>query len=110
MHDDEPPPEPIRPGLRPVRLVLVVLAALLLIFHASDWYAAQVSLPRFCRDTELALERLAVVVNANGAVRDEVRREYLVAAKLAFLVPPAADEAHEAYLQRVRRRLDQQCR
>jgi hypothetical protein len=41
---------------------------------------------------------------------EESRRNYIVAAKLTFLVPRTADEPLDAYLQRVRRRLEQQCR
>lgn len=97
-------------GFKPVRLVLVVFALLLLISFASHWYAGQVSLPRYCEQPELVLQRLAAIMTENRPAGEEARRDYVVAAKLEFLVPPAADEPLDAYLQRVRRRLERQCR
>ena len=97
-------------GLQPVRLVLVVLAALLLVSFASDWYAGQVSLPRYCQQSEIVLQRLAAIVSDSRPAGEGERRDYVAAAKLEFLVPRTADEPPDAYLQRVRRRLEQQCR
>lgn len=110
MHDEPAPAERVGPGFRPVRLVLVVLAALLLVSFASNWYAGQVSLPRYCQQPELALQRLAAIISENRPLGAESRREYMVAAKLEFLVPRVSDEPLEAYLQRVRHQLAQQCR
>lgn len=110
MHDQPALTERIGSGFHPVRLVLVVLAALLLVSFASDWYVGQVSLPRYCQQPELALRRLAAVMTENKPAGEEARREYIVAAKLEVLVPRTADEPLDAYLQRVRRRLEQQCK
>jgi hypothetical protein len=110
MRDQPALAEPTGPGFQPVRLVLVVLAVLLLVSFASHWYAGQVSLPRYCEQPELVLRRLAAVMTGNRPAGEESRRDYVVAAKLEFLVPPTVDEPLEAYLQRVRRRLEQQCR
>ena len=97
-------------GFRPVGLVSLVLVALLLVFNASDWYAAQVLLPRYCGQPELALQRLAAVLTTNNPVGDGARRDHMVAAKLAFLVPREADEPQDVYLARVRDKLEQLCR
>lgn len=110
MRDQPALAEPARPGFKPVRLVLAVLAVLLLVSFASNWHAGQVSLPRYCQEPELALQRLAAILIENRPAGEEARRDYIVAAKLEFLVPPTADEPLDAYLQRVRRRLEQQCR
>jgi hypothetical protein len=98
-----------RTGLAPLRLVLVVFLALLLISVASDWYAAQVALPRYCEQAELVLQRLAAVLTEDRPAGDGAHRDYIVAAKLQFLVPRDSDEALDAYLQRLRYRLEQQC-
>jgi hypothetical protein len=110
MRDKPALAEPIGPGFQPVRLVLVVLAVLLLVSFASHWYAGQVSLSRYCQQPELVLQRLAAIITETRPAGEEARRDYIVAAKLEFLVPPTADEPLDAYLQRVRRRLEQQCR
>lgn len=102
--------EPTRSGFRPVRLVLVVLVALLLVSFASDWYAGRVSLPRYCEQRELVLQRLAAILTEEGPAGEGAHRDYIVAAKLEFLVPRTADEPLDAYLQRLRHRLEQQCR
>ena len=100
----------IGPGFQPVRLVVVVLAVLLLVSFAGDWYAGQVSLPRYCQQPELVLRRLAAVTTENRPTMEEARRDYLVAAKLEFLVPRIVDETLDDYLQRLRHQLQQQCR
>lgn len=102
--------EPHGAGFRPVGLVLFVLVALLLVFNTSDWYAAQVLLPRYCQQPELALQRLAAVVATSSPVGAAARRDHMIAAKLAFLVPRTADEAQDVYLARVRGQLEQLCR
>jgi len=110
MSDQRALAESKEPGFRPVGLVLTALAALLLVSFASRWYAGQVSLPRYCEQPELALQRLAAVMSQDKPAGDGARRDYVVAAKLEFLVPPASDEPLEVYLERVRRQLEQQCR
>lgn len=110
MHDKPALAEQIGPGFQPVPLVLVVFAALLLVSFAGNWHGGQVSLPRYCQQTELVLQRLAAIITENRPAGEEARRDYIVAAKLEFLVPPTADEPLDTYLQRVRRRLEQQCR
>jgi hypothetical protein len=110
MRDQPALAERTGPGFQPVRLVLVAFAALLLVSFAGNWYAGQVSLPRYCDQPELVLQRLAAIITENRPAGEEARRDYIVAAKLEFLVPPTADEPLDAYLQRVRSRLEQQCR
>jgi hypothetical protein len=109
MHDKPALAEPTGPGFHPVPLVLVVLAALLLVSFAGNWYAGQVSLPRYCQQLEVVLPRLAAIITENRPAGEQALRDYVVAAKLEFLVPRAADESLDAYLLRLRRRLEQQC-
>jgi hypothetical protein len=98
------------PGFQLVVLVLTALAVLLLVSFASRWYAGQVSLSRYCEQPELALQRLAAVLIEKKPAGEGPRRDYVVAAKLEFLVPPESDEPPDAYLRRVRRLLERQCR
>ena len=102
--------EQIGPGFRPLRLVLVVLVMMLLVSLAGNWYAERVSLLRYCQDPELALQHLAAVITENRPAGEGAHRDYMVSAKLEFLVPRTADEPLEEYLQRLRLRLEQQCR
>jgi hypothetical protein len=102
--------EVITPVFQPVRLVLVVFSILLLVFYASRWYAEQVSLPRYCQQPELVLQRLAAINTESSPAGDKSRREYIVAAKLEFLVPARADESMDAYLLRLKALLEENCR
>lgn len=104
--DDAPP----SPGFRPLRLLAVVLAVLLLIGVGSRWYADEVALPRYCGQDEPALQRLAAVVATGAHLDPATRREHMVAAKLAYLLPRHADETIDAYLQRLRHHLLARCR
>ena len=110
MSDQPAFPESTRSGFQPVRLVLVVFVALLFVSFAGHWYAGRVSLPRYCDQRELVLQRLAAIHAEERPAGEGAHRDYIVAAKLEFLVPPTADEPLDAYLQRLRRRLDEQCR
>jgi len=102
--------EVITPTFQPVRLVLVVLGILLSVFYASRWYVAQVSLPRYCQQPELVLQRLAAINTESRPAGDKSRRDYIVAAKLEFLVPARADESMDAYLLRLEALLEENCR
>ena len=104
------PAESTGSRFQPLRLVLIALSALLLLSVASRWYAGEVALPRYCERPEVVLQRLAAVMSETRPAGEGARGDYIVAAKLEFLVPPGADEPPEAYLQRVRRLLERQCR
>lgn len=101
---------PVEPAFQPGRLLLVVFVLLMLIFYASRWYATQVSLPRYCHQIELVLHRLAAINTQSRPAGDQSRRDYIVAAKLEFLLPARADETVDSYLQRLRTELEQKCR
>jgi hypothetical protein len=102
--------QPAVTGFHPLRLILVVFAILLVIMLASHWYANQVSLSRYCQHPELALQNLAAVITDGRPAGDGDRRDYIVAAKLEFLLPRNTGESVTAYLQRLRNRLGIQCR
>ena len=96
-------------GFRPIRLVLAVLILLTMIFFASRWYATTVSIPRYCAQPDIALQRLAAVLSEEKPAGDGPRRAYVVAAKLGFLLPAQADETVDAYLRRLRDHLHREC-
>jgi hypothetical protein len=110
MSKQLPISESISPGFHPFRLLLVVLVALLIVFQASGWYAGQVSVPRYCEQQELMLQHIASINTNNRPAGNKPRRDYIVAAKLEFLLPRMADEPVDAYIRRLRTRLEEQCR
>lgn len=94
---------------RPFLLLLAVLVILMLISLASRWYATEVSLPRYCAQPEETLRRLAAIISEERPAGDESRREFIVAAKLKYLMPAQVDERDGEYLQRLRVYLEEQC-
>lgn len=102
--------EPPSTRFHAVPLLLVALAALVVIFWASDWYAGRVSLPRYCNQSELTLQRLAAINTESRPAGDRSRRDYIVAAKLEFLLPRQADEPLQAYIARLKAQLVEHCR
>ena len=96
-------------GFHPIVLLLVVLVLLILIFSASRWYAARVSLPRYCAQPELSLQRLAAIMSQERPAGDQSRRDYVIAAKLKFLLPAVSGETDREYLQRLSVVLEEQC-
>ena len=91
-------------------VMLFVLAALSLIPLANGWYARRVALPRYCQQPELALQRIVAVIKEKRPAGDGPRRDYIVATKLLHLVPRTVDEPFDTYLQRMRHRLQHECR
>lgn len=102
--------KPAAPGIQSVGLVLIVVMILLFISLASQWYAEQVSLPRYCAQPELVIQRIAEMSSETRLVEDGNRRNYMIAAKLKFIEPRYSGESMEAYLQRLRHRLEEICR
>ena len=103
------PAQPDTPRFRPVRLVASVLLALLAVSAGVQWYAREVSLPRYCANPERALARLREILTETRPAGDGPRRDYVVSAKLIYLVPRGPDEPLERYLDRVRARIAERC-
>nr|VFK18325.1 MAG: hypothetical protein BECKLFY1418C_GA0070996_104126 [Candidatus Kentron sp. LFY] len=89
--------------------VLLMVFTLVGISRWSQWYATEISMPRYCEDPDKSLALLRAVMSEARPAGDEARRPYLVAAKLLFLVPRDPDEPTPAYLARIRRYLDGHC-
>lgn len=110
LHDGQGLAEPSRRIPWPVWLILAVLGLLVLVSTGAEWYARQVSLPRYCGELEAALARLEALHSAPGRLLTESRRDYMVAAKLEFLLPRGSGESAGAYHARLRDELRNQCR
>ena len=89
--------------------VALVAAALTAVFGVAGWYAERVALPRYCDDPKAALVLVRRVLTEVRPAGGDSARPYLVAAKLLYLVPQAEDETVDAYLIRLRGRIDANC-
>lgn len=98
------------PPFRPLRLVAVILVILLVISAAAQWYARSVTLPRYCDDPVRTLERVRRLLTEQRPAGDGDRKPYIVAARLTFLIPREGNEPLTAYLERLQRHLDRECR
>ncbi|MFQ5564659.1 MAG: hypothetical protein ACE5FO_13945 [Parvularculaceae bacterium] len=102
--------EPLQPGrFRPLRVILAVLGAMLTVSAYANWYAASVSVRRYCKNPEQTLSLLESVVTKNSPAGDSSRRPYLIAAKLLYLIPQEEGETMADYQARLRRELIERC-
>lgn len=94
----------------PLKIIIPVLLALLSISVMSQWYARNVSLPRYCKSPETALSVLQVLIEEELTIDNDQRRQYMVAAKLLFLHPMRNNESKSDYILRIRRLMALECR
>lgn len=87
----------------------VTTAVMLFVFQGADWYANSSSIPRYCSDPDGTLERVHKILIDEEPVGGDPKREYIIAAKLIFLVPQEEGEAIDSYLPRVRERIMESC-
>ena len=92
----------VRPPFRPLRLVMVILLLVLGLSFAAQWYARQVTLPRYCDHPEQALLHVEQLLTERRPAGDGARKPYVIAARLTFLVPRQHDEPLADYLASVR--------
>ncbi len=69
----------------------------------------QVSIPRYCGNQEVTLERVERILTSARPAKTGATRPYVVAAKLLFLVPRQPEEAVPAYLDRLKGHLTERC-
>lgn len=103
------PSMPVAPRFNPLKIIIPVLVALLSVSVMSQWYANNVSLPRYCEDPQKALRSLRILIDDPSQLEDNQRRQNMVAAKLLFLHPQQGDETSADYLQRLRYLMLSEC-
>lgn len=102
--------KPDMPGMQAVKMLLIVLSILVCISLMSQWYAEQVSLPRYCSNPDRFVQQIGDMNIDNQEIAGDTRRAYMIAAKLEFIEPRNSGEPVEAYLNRLRYRLEEKCR
>jgi len=107
-HDLASKKEPARP-MHSLRIAIVVLLLLLLVSSWANWYSGQVSMHRYCENTQETMQHLERILREPEPAGRENRQPYLVAAKLLFLLPRQPEEDIPAYLRRVEAHIQLQC-
>lgn len=97
------------PAFNPLKVIIPVLLSLLAVSLMAQWYAANVSVPRYCQDPQQALLNLHKLLDQNSTIEPAQRRASMIAAKLLYLHPRTEDESQTDYLQRLRYLLLNQC-
>lgn len=97
-------------GFNPLKIILPVLLALLAISMMSQWYANNISMPRYCKQPELSLQFLHALVEEDTRIDEDQRRQYMIAAKLLFLHPRKSGENSSDYMLRMRQIMMSECR
>jgi hypothetical protein len=93
----------------PFKIIIPVAVALLSVSLMSQWYANNISFPRYCKNPERALTSLQNLMKQSTTIDHEQRRQTMIAAKLLFLHPVQAGETRADYLQRLRYLMLTQC-
>lgn len=89
-------------GFNPLKIIIPLLLALLSVSLMSQWYASNVSFPRYCKNPETSLNAVEVLIQDEPAIDDGQRRQYMIAAKILFLHPQHHNESKPDYLLRLR--------
>jgi len=97
-------------GFNPLKIIIPVLLALLAISQMSQWYANNISFPRYCKQPEITLQFLHALVGEDVRIDNDQRRQYMIAAKLLFLYPKESSENSLDYMLRMRRLIMSECR
>ena len=100
----------MKASFRPLRMILVILALLLFISFAAQWYGRNITMPRYCNDPVGVIERVREVLTNEKPAGEGDRKPYIIAARLTFLIPRESDEQLDRYIERLQRHIDQQCR
>lgn len=98
-----------KPPFKPLKLIIIVLLIMLFISASAQWYARNVTMPRYCTDSEETLRMVRLVLSEERPAGDGDRKPYIIATRLTFLVPRKGDEPLDTYLDRLQRHLDQEC-
>ena len=98
-----------KPPFKPFRLIIIVLFIMIIISASAQWYARNITLPRYCADSEETLRMVREVLTRQRPAGDGDRKPYILATRLTFLLPREGDEPLDSYLNRLQRHIDQEC-
>ena len=99
----------IQPPFNALKIIIPVLLALLSISLMAQWYANNVSVPRYCKNPQKTLRQLSLLLDEKATIQSDERRQTMIAAKLLYIHPQQQDESKSEYLQRLRYLLLNQC-
>ena len=97
-------------SFRPLKLIFIIALILLGISVAAQWYAGNITLPRYCENPAQTLERVRRLLTQARPAGDGDRKPYIIAARLTFLIPRKSEETLERYLERLQGHIDLTCR
>ena len=92
-----------------IAVFAVVTLALLAVFRGAEWYADQVSIPRYCEDPAAAVRLVQRILSEPRPAGAGATKPYVIAAKLIHLVPRHDGEPSAAYVVRLRREIGRRC-
>ncbi len=101
--------EIITTPFNPLKVVIPVLLALLSVSLMAQWYASNVTVPRYCKKPEQTLRNLSSLLDEKSVTQTQQRRSMMIAAKLLFLHPMKQNESKSDYLTRLRYLMLNQC-
>jgi hypothetical protein len=99
----------IGPRFNPLKIIIPVLLALLSVSLMSQWYANNISFPRYCNNPEETLNALQVLLQDEPVIDNDQRRRYMIAAKILFLHPKDSNESESDYMLRLRHLMLTKC-
>ena len=97
------------PRFNPLKIIIPVLLALLSVSVMSQWYARNVSFPRYCNSPDTTLAALQELLDERAEIDNDQRRQYMIAAKMLFLHPKHNNESKTDYLLRLRHLMLAKC-
>jgi hypothetical protein len=102
-------PEKAHTKFNPLKIIIPVLVALLSVSLMSQWYARNVSFPRYCKDPDTMLNAVQEMIKENPQIENDQRRQYMIAAKMLFLHPKNNHESATDYMARLRQLMLVKC-
>lgn len=104
-----PQPKVIAPRFRLLKIIIPVLLALIAISLMAQWYASNVTFPRYCKNPETTLQAVQILIKDDAVIDNDQRRKYMIAAKILFLHPISNNESKSDYMLRLRQLLLVEC-
>jgi len=99
-----------KPMIRIICVICVAGMVMVFTFNLVDWYGQENAIPRYCGNPDSHIERVREILSKPDPVGEGVKRPYIVAAKLIFLIPQNDAEDIDAYIFRLQQTLAEKCR